>query len=90
MGSQANQLVVSEADVEPILTPAYDPTLVVQPGGQRPVFLGHGNLFDSALVGNGCAVDVTPPVVGGSWWSSWHRCASLRVWLVPAGRRELS
>jgi hypothetical protein len=56
MGSQADQLAVGlEAHVEPVVAPALDLALLVQPGGQRPVFLAHLDLLDPALLGNGGA-----------------------------------
>lgn len=54
MGSQADQLVVAlEAHVEPVVAPALDLALLVQPGGQRPVFLGRLELLDPHCSGMG-------------------------------------
>lgn len=68
VGSQAGQLFVAlEAHVEPVVSPALDLALLVQPGGLRPVFLAHRDLLDPALMlRNGGVADVAPPVSSSS------------------------
>lgn len=53
-----------EAPGQPVRVPAEDLVLLVQPKGQRPVFLLHRALIDPALVVDGDTLDLAPPGEG--------------------------